>query len=287
MPENLRTLRRKREIVGEIRQITRAMKLVSAAKLKRAMDWRSAAQDYYAELESALALVAGLANDTGHHYLAHQRPVTRIGLLLVAGDKGLCGAFNAQVIGRAREFARTSDARIITVTVGTRTAEMARRARLGVVREFPAINERERGADVQEIARHMMRMYDRGEVDQVSACYARFLSRISNTPEIEQVLPAHLPEPPAEAETPIFEPDAEELVRAMLPQYIEARIFHLLLSTAVSEHSARLMAMTAATDNAEEMIGDLTREINRARQADITDELLDIAAGADALSAGR
>jgi F-type H+-transporting ATPase subunit gamma len=282
VPENLRVLRRKREIVGEIRQITRAMKLVSAAKLKRSMDWRSAAQDYYTELEAALALVASQAEGVRHPYLI-SRPVERIALLLVAGDKGLCGAFNAQMIARAREFRDSADAPIQTITVGARTAEMARRARLNVVREFPAINEREQGADVRGIARHVMRLYETGEVDQVTCCYSRFLSRINNEPDVENVLPVPLPEPPREESAPIFEPPAPGLLHAVLPQYIVARIFQLLLSTAVSEHSARLMAMTAATDNAEEMIGDLTRLINRARQAAITEELLDIAAGADAL----
>jgi len=282
VPENLRVLRRKREIVGEIRQITRAMKLVSAAKLKRSMDWRTAVERYYTELEAALALVASHATEVEHPYLSG-RPVERIGLLLVAGDKGLCGAFNSQMIGRARELARETDVRIETVTVGARTAEMARRARLNVVREFPAINERECGADVRQVARYVMRLYGSGEVDQVTCCYSRFLSRISNEPDVQQVLPVPLPEPPREETAPIFEPAAPELVRMMLPQYIIARTFRLLLSTAVSEHSARLMAMTAATENAEEMIGDLTRLINRARQAAITNELLDIAAGADAL----
>jgi F-type H+-transporting ATPase subunit gamma len=209
--------------------------------------------------------------------------VERVALLLVAGDKGLCGAFNSQIISHAREFAGETDARLSTITVGTRTADMARRARLNVVREFPAINERERGTDVRQIARHVMALYDRGEVDRVVCCYSRFISRISNEPDVQQVLPVPMPEPPQEPGAPIFEPDADRLMETTLPQYIVARIFQLLLSTAVSEHSARLMAMTAATDNAEEMIDDLTRLINRARQADITEELLDIAAGADAL----
>jgi F-type H+-transporting ATPase subunit gamma len=282
VPENLRMLRRKREIVGEIRQITRAMKLVSAAKLKRAMDWRTAAQDYYSELEATLSVVAAHSGDVEHRYLT-ERPVERIGLLLVAGDKGLCGAFNGQVIGRARQFVRETDRRVHTVTVGARTAEMAHRARLNVIREFPAINERERGSDVQDVARYVMRQFDRGEFDRVVCCYSRFLSRISSEPDVRQVLPVPLPRPPAHEPEPIFEPAADEVLSSLVPQYIVARIFQLLLSTAVSEHSARLMAMTAATDNAEEMIGDLTRQINRARQAAITEELLDIAAGADAL----
>ncbi len=283
MPENLRVLRRKREIVSEIRQITRAMKLVSAAKLKRAMNWRNAAQSYYDEFEAALARVAAHTGHISHPYLIQREPVEQVGLLLIAGDKGLCGAFNSQLISRARTFRDETDARVMTVTVGGRTAEMAHRARLNVVREFPAISSREKGADVRAIARYAMRQYDEHDFDRVACCYSRFLSRISNEPDIQQVMPVPLPEPPASEEAPIFSPEPEELAESMLPQYIVARIFQLLLSTAVSEHSARLMAMTAATDNAEEMIEDLTRLINRARQADITNELLDIAAGANAL----
>ena len=286
MPENLRLLRRKREIVREIRQITRAMKLVSAAKLKRSLDWRTAAQDYYVELESALTVLAAHSSDVSHPHLV-ERPVERVGLLVVAGDKGLCGAFNARVITRAREFYRSCDARVTTITVGARTAEMARRARLNVVREFPAISERERGADVRHIARYVMDLHRNGQVDRVVCCYSRFLSRISNEPDLQQILPVPLPEAPTQAAEPvfepIFEPTSEELLVTMIPQYVIARIFQLLLSGAVSEHSARLMAMTAATENAEEMMDDLTRSINRARQAAITGELLDIAAGADAL----
>ncbi|HCA48311.1 MAG TPA: ATP synthase F1 subunit gamma [Armatimonadetes bacterium] len=283
MPENLRVLRRKREIVGEIRQITRAMKLVSAAKLKRAMTWRSAARQYTAELEGALALVLAHAGEIEHPFLDHDRPEERVGLLLVAGDKGLAGSFNAQVIGQAREFVQNTGARVLTFAVGTRTAEMARRARLNVVREFPAISEREGGADLDAIARYVMRSYQRDEVQRVFCCYSRFISRISSTPDVRQLLPMQLPPVPEGAEAPIFEPAPAALATAMLSQYLEGQIFDLLLSTAVAEHSARLLAMSAATDNAEEMIGDLTRFINRARQASITNELLDIAAGADAL----
>jgi F-type H+-transporting ATPase subunit gamma len=282
VPENLRVLRRKREIVGEIRQITRAMKLVSAAKLKRALNWRDAAHEYDTALEETLAVVAAHAGEIEHPFLV-ERPVERVGLLLVAGDKGLCGAFNASIISAARRWVRGIGARVNTVTVGTRSAEMARRARLHVVREFPAINERERGTDAQEIARYVMGMFERDEVQQVHACYARFLSRINNEPDVRQILPVPLPEPEADAQPHIFEPSAPELAQKLIPQYVVARVFEVLLSSAASEHSARLMAMTAATENAEEMIGDLTRGINRARQANITRDLLDIAAGADAL----
>jgi len=284
VPENLRTLRRKREIVGEIRQITRAMKLVSAAKLKRTTNWRTAAHSYFDELRETLALVVPQVGEGFSHPYLRVREVRRIGLLVVAGDKGLCGAFNANVIAQARRFARRSRARVELITVGTRTGEMARRARLNVVRQFPAIHERERGADVQDIAHYLLAAYDQGEHDEVRVCYARFVSRISSEPAVERVLPVPVPEPPTEAEQQILEPSPEELVAAILPKYVAARIFDMLLSSAAAEHSARVMAMTAATDNADDMIEQLTRQINRKRQADITRELLDVVTGADALS---
>lgn len=283
MPENLRTLRRKREIVGEIQQITRAMKLVSAAKLKRSLSWREATQAYFEEIDHALGLVAGQVEGEIVHPLVTRRPARRIGLLLCGGDKGLCGAFNASILAKARQFVRGSDVRVQTYTVGTRTAEMARRARLNVVREFPAISERQRGSDVQDIVRYVMHVFESGTVDRVEVCYARFLSRITNEPVIDRVLPAPLPEVRVADRPVIFEPDVHELVQQLVPQHVTARIFQALLSSAASEHSARLMAMTAATENAEEMISDLTRDINRARQAEITSELLDVVSGADAL----
>ena len=287
MPENLRTLRRKREIVGEIQQITRAMKLVSAAKLKRALTWREATQAYFSEVEVALALALANAGPGFSHPLLAERPVERIGLLLVAGDKGLCGAFNANVVGAAREFIGRQRARVQTMTVGTRTAEMARRARLNVTREFPAINERQRGADVQEIARHLFGVWQAGSYDAVHICHAQFISRMRTTPVVERVLPTKLPQVTVEPRPVIFEPDAAQLAGAILPQYVIARLFQALLSSAASEHSARLMAMSAATENAQEMLTQLTRHINRARQAQVTRELLDVVSGADALQVQR
>lgn len=283
MPENLRTLRRKRETVGEIQQITRAMKLVSAAKLKRALAWQEAAEEYAEQVADALALVLGRVGPDFTHPLLVERPVERIGLLLVAGDKGLCGAFNANVVGAAREFTAAHRGRVQTVTVGTRTAEMAHRAHLHVVREFPALHERQRGADVQEIGRYLLSAWHNEEFDALYLGFARFRSRVNYDPIVERILPAPLPEASATAASALLEPDAPELAQALLPQYVIARLFAGLVSSAASEHSARLMAMSAATDNAQEMLQQLGRQINRARQAEVTRQLLDVVSGADAL----
>lgn len=283
MPENLRTLRRKRQTVSEIQQITRAMKLVSAAKLKRALAWQAAAEEYFAQVSEALALVLGSTGPEFTHPLTAERPVERIGLVLAGGDKGLCGAFNSNVVGAARDFVVRQRARVQTIAVGARTAEMAHRVQLHVVEEFPAIHERRGGSDVQEIARYLLGAWRAGEFDAIHLCYARFRSRVSYEPTVTRVLPAPLPEPAVAPEAVLLEPAAPELADALLPQYILAQLFAGLVSTAASEHSARLMAMSAATDNAQEMLQQLGRLINRARQAEVTRQLLDVVSGADAL----
>jgi F-type H+-transporting ATPase subunit gamma len=283
LADNLRTLRHKRETVGEIQQITRAMKLVSAAKLRRALVWQEAVADYATQVTDALALVLTHVGADFTHPLLIERPVERIGLVLVAGDKGLCGAFNANIVAAARDFVSGQRARVQTVTVGARTTEMARRAQLHVVREFAALQERRRGADVQEIGRHLLSAWHAGEFDAIHLCYARFRSRVNYEPTVERILPAPLPERSAAPQSTLLEPNAPRLAEVLLPQYVLARLFAGLVSTAASEHSARLMAMTAATDNAQEMLQQLSRQINRARQAEVTRQLLDVVSGADAL----
>jgi len=282
--ENLRTLRRKRQIVGEIRQITRAMKLVSAVKLKRAMTAREHTGFFSAQLSDAVEIAAAEAGrDLEHPYLTG-RPVQHVGLLVIAGDKGLCGAFNSNIIGRARQFAGSAKADVVTCTVGGRTAEMSRRARLHVQKQFAAVSDKLRGQDAQQVASYMLRLYDTGEVDEVHVCYGRFVSRMTQQPDVVQLLPLEIePASAPSADRYLFEPPAGRLLVDLLPMLVRALIHHLLVETAASEHSARLAAMTAATENAEEMIEGLTRQINRARQAQITRELLDVVSGADAL----
>ena len=287
MAENRRVLRRKRETVGEIRQITRAMKLVSAVKLKRTHTWLGATQEYCTGVEGALSLVLANVGPGFTHPLLAERPVERIGLLLVAGDKGLCGAFNANVLGAARDFFGSQKVRVQTMTVGTRTAEMARRARLNVTREFPALSERQRGADVQEIARYIFGLWEAEALDEVRICYAKFVSRVRNRPVVERLLPAPMPDPAGVATPVILEPAPRRLATSILPQYVIANLFQAVLNSAVSEHASRLLAMTAATDNAQDMLKQLTRQINRARQAEVTRQLLDVVSGADALQSQR
>lgn len=285
MAEGLRTLRRKRRIVGKIRQITRAMKLVSAAKLKRATARWEQASYYCAQLDGACARAAEAA---GQRLL----PLAELpgpgasALLVIAGDKGLCGAYNASVVARAAQFAAQREA-VSVFTVGGRTAELARQARLRVVRELPGLVDRLQGRDASELAAELLARYRSGEVARVDVCYARFVSRLVYQPTVVTLLPmfaAPAETVAADAGDALFEPAPPRLVEDLLPVRLRAQVLRLLLEAAAAEHSARLLAMSAATENAEEMLEILTRQINRARQAQITSELLDVVAGADALT---
>ncbi len=285
MPENLRALRHKKRIVGEIRQITRAMKLVSAAKLKRALSARDRAMFYYSQVAEATALTMAHSSPGLRDPLIDGRSVERIGLIAVAGDKGLCGGFNASVIGRAIEFARQQDVPVDVLTVGGRAAEMARRAMLHVRREYPAMVDKLQGRDAVAMAAQTLAMYEAGDVDAVYVCYPRFVSRMVNEPTIERLLPVEPPKSEAATDDGLylFEPEPDELLTRLLPMYVKAQVRQFMLEAAASEHSARLMAMSAATDSAEDILEELTRFINRARQAQITSDLLDVVGGADAL----
>lgn len=285
MPESQRHLRRKRKIIGEIQQITRAMKLVSAAKLKRTLARREAAQLYRDQLTETLALSGQRVPAPLQHPWLEQRQVRRIGVLVIGGDKGLCGAFNANIVAAAREIADRSEAPAEVMTVGARTADIARRAGLNLTMQFPAIEDRQAWLEALTMARHLAGLYEAGKVDSLYVAYAGFISRVAHEPSSERLLPMQTPRRTQDwDEEYIFEPQPAELYAHLLPRYLHAEVYRLLLDSAASEHSARLMAMTAATDNADDMIEQLKRHINRARQQDITRELLDVVAGANALA---
>ena len=284
MPANQRELRHKRGIITEIRQITGAMKLVSAAKLSRVLKKREVASFYWDELSGAVETLAQHADDELEHPYLQRRSVQRIGVLIVASGKGLCGAYNSNIVAAAADAIRTSRMPADVVTVGGRTADMARRAGLNIIRRLPAINEREAWRDAFEITQHLQALW-LGGCDRIEVANARLISRISHEPVVETLLPLDLPRAADEPDQQyIFEPESVELLVRLLPRYVHTRVYRMLLDSIASEHSARLMAMTAATDNADDMIESLTRLINRARQQDITREMLDVVSGADALA---
>jgi F-type H+-transporting ATPase subunit gamma len=284
----LRDIRRRIRSVQSTQKITRAMKLVAAAKLRRAQDRVLEARPYAERMAKLVGALARALGEDKHPLLArHEGPRTLY--VVVAADKGLCGAFNANIIRRAGELLRgTAAADASLVAVGRKVRDFARRRTWPLRGERVGLLDRLTFGQAQDLARELMRAYLEDEVDQVWLVFNQFRSVAVQRVVAERLLPIPPPESGgAPADGPgidyLYEPDAGTILAALLPRHVEVQVYRALLESAAGEHGARMTAMEAATKNAQEMIGTLTIQYNKARQERITKELLDIVGGAEAL----
>ena len=283
MTLNLRQLRRKIKTTRQRGQITRAMKLVAAARLRRVQQVVQAGRPYYEHLQKILAHVA-TAGQVDHPYL-QPREVSVVAVLLVGGDRGLCGAFNTNLWQAAAEFIDSQDVPVKVITVGNYMERLARRRGLDILASRTGVHDPADTAHLQQVADLVREIYEQGQVDRVQTIYADFTSVVRHPVVSEQLLPipqAELAAAEARDEY-IFEPPAPQLLSRLLPRAVDAQVYQILLSTQAAEQAARMIAMSAATDNADELISSLTRQLNRARQEGITAELLDVVGGAQAI----
>jgi F-type H+-transporting ATPase subunit gamma len=284
----LQDIRRRIRSVQSTQKITRAMKLVSAAKLRRAQDRMMGARPYAAKMAELVAtLVRGLGEDK-HPLLVHRDGGRKL-YVVIAADKGLAGAFNANVMRRALDTLRTSpDGTASLVAVGRKTRDFFRRREWKIRAERIGFLDRLPFEEVRTLARELTAAFLGDEVDEVWLVYNQFRSVAVQRVVVERLLP--IEPPPGDPEGPgvdyLYEPDPATILDALLPRHIETQLYHALLETAAGEHGARMTAMEAATKNAQELIGLLTIRYNKARQERITKELLDIVGGAEALRAG-
>jgi F-type H+-transporting ATPase subunit gamma len=287
MPQNLRAIRRKIRTVQSIWKITRAMKMVAAAKLRRVQGAVENGRVYWDRLDEIIRSVAAQAGEVSHPFL---EPGTAepVGVLVIGGARGLCGSYNVTLLREAEQFVRSLGRPVELATVGVKARQFF--ARQGhepeAALEMPA--DSDRLLQARQISRMLREMFLKEQVGEVHVVYTQFYSAIRHVPTVRQLLPIKQPEASANGNTVgghsmIFEPPAKELLGSLLPRVIDAMVYEMLLNSAASEEGARMAAMTAATDNAAEMNVNLTRELNRARQSQITGELLEIVAGADAL----
>jgi F-type H+-transporting ATPase subunit gamma len=288
---NLKDIRRRIGSVKKTQQITRAMRMVSAAKLRRAQTAIEAARPYAERMRETLREVA--ASGAAEHPLLQARwPVRSVDVVVVTSDRGLCGAFNANVIKRAQaELAarQATSERLSLVLVGRKAGEQLRRRHGGLVaRSITGIARVEYG-DAVAIAKFLAGRFLSGESDEVVLVHSEFVTTLSQRPRVLRLLPM-TPEPGEAAEGEpgaklpyTIEPDAQALLRVLAPKALEVEIFRALLDNQAGEHAARMTAMESATRNTEEMISALTLQYNRARQAAITKELVEIVSGAEAL----
>jgi len=290
------TLREVRRRIGSIRhiaQITRAMQMVAASRMKRAQDAILAARPYSDELRDALARVAA-ALDADVDPLLARRAGHRVGLIVITTDRGLVGSLNANAVravlrhvGEAPAGADGAGVEVSAITVGRKGRDSLRRAGVPIVAHFAQLGDRPSFADVTPIARLVTEDYLAGTYDRIEVAYSTFINTLSQKPVIRTLLPVERPSM-GEQETEtndeyLFEPSPQAVLSRLLPHFVAVDIYRAVLENRASEQSAQMVAMRSATENAHELIGELTLVYNKTRQANITREMTEIASGAEAL----
>jgi F-type H+-transporting ATPase subunit gamma len=282
-----RDIRRRIKSVKNTRQITKAMELVAASKMKRAQQVALGGLPYANLLADMLAALASKVEESSHPFLVRREVKTR-GILLVTTDKGLCGPLNANLFKLVTEIKTPAK----YFSIGRKGSQFLARTKRTLVGDFQ-VGDRVAFADVKVVGELMVKQFLEGEIDTIEVIYPRFKNTLVQLPTVRPILPLEnlkdfleqlghdtgtVRVPHADDREVLFEPGEHEVLNALLPFYVNHQLHQLTLSAKASEHSARMVAMKTAKDNATELLGDLTLEYNKARQAAITQEILEIAA---------
>ena len=284
---SLITLKRRIGSIRGTRQITKAMQLVSASKLRRAQEQARTSRDYREAAYTLLAQLAGMP-DVSEQPLFRKRPVRSRLYVVITSNSGLAGAYNANILKLLTQSLKRDQAEKVSssvIAIGSKGAQFVRRLN-GVVLEayYPAFGDRPTQADLQPVLRSVVDLYLDEAIDEAVILYTQSRSSISQEAVSMPLLPASLDGQDAPTVTNMnFEPDAETVIHQVATRLIEVQIWQVLLESLASEHAMRMVAMKSATDNASELIDDYTLEYNTARQAAITQELAEITGGAEAL----
>lgn len=286
----LKEIRGRISSVRNIAQITRAMEMVAASRMKRAQEAIVAARPYSDQLRDVLGRLAAVVTEEVDPLLA-RRPVQRIGLIVVTTDRGLAGSLNANAVRSVLRWvaqrAEGGGLQIEVVTVGRKGRDALRRTGIPVAAHFAQLGDRPRFPDVTPIARLVVDDFVAGRFDEIAIAYSSFISTLTQRPVIQRILPVE--EPGLEGERArqndeyLFEPSPEAVLRRLLPHFVAIDIYRAVLENNASEQSARMIAMRNSTDNANELIEDLALVYNKTRQSNITREMIEIASGAEAL----
>jgi F-type H+-transporting ATPase subunit gamma len=283
---SLKSIRKRIGSVKSTQQITKAMKMVAAAKLRRAQEAAQAARPYAEKLAELLRTVAARTGEAPHPLLAQRESVQTIDVIVITSDRGLCGGYNSNLIRMTEKLiARHSGSTVRLTAVGNKGYAHFRKRPVGVAEEHTHMAAGPDHALAAQIAARVSRDFADGATDAVYLVYSDFRSALSQVPTVQQVLPVEnaVAEDDGVQVDYIYEPDAATLLDRLLRQYVTTVIDHAFLEAIASEHGARMTAMENATTNASEMIDRLTLAMNRARQAAITTELMEIVSGAEAL----
>ncbi len=294
---SIREIRRRRNSIKNMAQVTKAMQMVASSKMRRAQERVQQSRPYTEQLRG---LVSRLANTRGEDIgqdtaLLKRRPVRNIGYVLVTPDKGLCGALPSNINRRAATSALEQQNRLAQqgerpgidyIAVGRKGRDFVIRNRLHMLAEFTNYGDRPSLRDAAAIAQVAKDAFLKGEVDIVYLVYAKFVNTVTQQPTVVQLLPVQPPEDQGSEDRSIdyiYEPDAQSIFEALLPRYVDVQVYQAMLESVASEQSAKYVAMKNATDNANELVQDLTLAYNKARQASITTQILEVVAGGEAL----
>lgn len=299
--ETLREIRRRIRSISNLAQVTRALEAVSASKVQKAQSAVLSTRPYAHRAWEVIVNLAGQTEIPEHPLLVAREPVESVLILLFTSDRGLCGAYNNNIIRAAKEFAARLPVKVHYIAIGRRGRANLWRARADLVAEFHGLPAVPSFSDISPIARTAIEEFLASESDQIFMAYTDFVNLLHQDPVIKRLLPLQ----PGELETQamseyvvdmqpvggiaeyIYEPDRETILNTVLPRFTELQVYQAALEASASEHAARRMAMRNATENAQELLQDLTLMRNKARQQSITRDLLDIAGGAEALEEGR
>jgi F-type H+-transporting ATPase subunit gamma len=282
-----REINRRRNAVKNMTQITRAMEMVAASKMRRAQDRVTSGRPYSERLRQVLGDLASLqldADQLQRFPLLEQREVDRTAMILITPDRGLAGALNSNILRRAVQYLRENgEEKPQVIAVGKKGRDFAARTNQDLIAEFIQLGDRPSLDAVRPIAQIAINEFLAGHVDAVHIVYPQFVNTMTQRPEVLQLLPIVRPDGESTtADDFIFEPSPEAVLQQILPRYVEINLYQAVLENIASFYSAQMVAMHNATDNAKELVQDLNLAYNKARQAKITNEVAEIAAGANA-----
>ena len=279
---SVRAIKRKIRAVGNIKKITRAMQMVSAAKLKKVQTRLMELRPYSDKIVEFLKGLSGQVKDLNHPLFTPRGEVKKIGVVAIMADKGLCGSYNSAMMRHVQRFVDEKKKPFTPVAIGRKSLEFFRKQDLEVSASYVQLPATVPFAQIKSITRGLVEMYTSGAVDEVWLLFTRYVNAMTFKPGAVKFLPIE-PETGTLAVDYEFEPGPAKILEKLVPRYVEVSFHRLLLESMSSEHAARMNAMRNATDNATELISSLTLTYNKARQAGITKELLDIVGGAEAL----
>ncbi len=282
---NLRDIKRRIKSVNSTEHITNAMKLVSTAKLRKAKNTFEKTREYFHYITESIEEVFNNATDIPRKYLSGNREIKKTCYIIITSCRGLCGGFNSNVIKVAEKEMSKDTEKTVIVAVGIRGRDYFLKRSYNIHSEYSAPPENISFVETKEISQPIIAMFDRGEIDEVVLIYTSFVSMMEQKVKTVTLLPFNIENDPEVMKTEKmvdYEPSVEEVFNYLVPKYVEIMIYGAIVESATCEHAARRIAMESATDNAREMLADLSLFYNRARQASITREICEIVAGSEA-----